>query len=273
MVRDVVRLADSVTRLGPEHAGAVVVTGSHGGLVAAAYLARAQVRAAIGNDAGRGLDDAGIAGLAALDRIGIAAAAVSHASARIGYAADTYARGVLSVCNGAARRCGVAVGMTCAQAAQRLAGAEWAQGSVDLPAESRIVLVAGADSLPAIIGLDSIGLVEAADAGQILVIGSHGALHGGDPDSALPVAAAGAFFHDAGRGPDNAGTTRLPVLACRGMPAVAVDYMTARIGDARSLWTSGLVSVVNAPAGALGVTSGMSVQHAAALIRERAPRR
>lgn len=44
-------LADSVTRLGPEHAGAVVITGSHGGLIAAGYLAAAQVRAAVANDA------------------------------------------------------------------------------------------------------------------------------------------------------------------------------------------------------------------------------
>ena len=51
-------LADTVTRLGGEHAGQVLVTGSHGGIIAAAYAAQARVRAAIFNDAGRGLDDA-----------------------------------------------------------------------------------------------------------------------------------------------------------------------------------------------------------------------
>ncbi|MFO1397164.1 MAG: hypothetical protein U1F48_08880 [Burkholderiales bacterium] len=263
------RLADSVTRLGPAHAGAVVVTGSHGGLIAAAYLAQAGVRAAVVHDAGRGADDAGVAGLAALDHIGIAAAAVSHASARIGDATDTYARGVISACNDAARRCGVTPGMTCADAANRLAQATLVRGTIELPAETRVVLVPATVGAPAIIGLDSIGLVDDADAGQVLVIGSHGALHGGDPATALPVAAAGAFFHDAGRGRDDAGVSRLPVLESRGIPAAAVDYRTARIGDARSLWDTGLLSVVNACAHARGAESGMTVREAAQLFRSR----
>lgn len=266
-------LADSVTRLGPEHAGAVVITGSHGGLIAAGYLAAAQVRAAIANDAGRGLDDAGIAGLAALDRIGVAAAAVSHASARIGDAGDTYARGVVTVCNAAARRCGVDAGMTCAQAAAWLATAAWGRGRVEMPAETRITFEPGAGGAPAIIGLDSIGLVTDNDAGQVLVIGSHGALHGGDPDTALPVAAAGAFFHDAGRGRDDAGVTRLPVLAARGIPAAAADYRSARIGDARSLWGTGIVSAVNSRALEAGIAAGMTVRDAARRLREDTLRR
>lgn len=263
-------LADSVTRLTPEHAGRVVVTGSHGGLVAAAYLASAHVRAAIANDAGRGRDDAGVAGLAALDRIGIAAAAVSHASARIGDAGETLRRGVVAVCNEAARRCGVHDGMTCAQAAERLAHADWVRGTIELPVEARVTFEPGSGTLPAIVGLDSIGMVTDADAGQVLVIGSHGALHGGDLETALPVAAAGAFFHDAGRGPDDAGVTRLPVLAARGVPAAAVDFCSARIGDARSLWETGIVSVVNARARALGVVPGVDVRAAAQLMRRSA---
>ena len=95
-------LADSVTRLAAEHAGHVVVTGSHGGMIAASYVARARIRAAAFNDAGCGCDDAGIAGLAALDGIGIAAFAVAHTSARIGDAADSLAHGIVSACNGAA---------------------------------------------------------------------------------------------------------------------------------------------------------------------------
>ena len=46
-------------------------------------------------------------------------------------------------------------------------------------------------------GLDSVGLVRDEDAGRILVIGSHGGLHGGRPESALPVDACAALFHDA----------------------------------------------------------------------------
>jgi hypothetical protein len=36
---------------------------------------------------------------------------------------------------------------------------------------------------------------------------------------------------------------RLPVLAARGIPAATVDYRSARIGDARSLWETGVLRV------------------------------
>jgi hypothetical protein len=39
-----------------------------------------------------------------------------------------------------------------------------------------------------------------------------------------------------------------------------VDGSTARIGDGRSLWDSGVLSFVNAPAAALGARPGMRVQ-------------
>ena len=110
--------------------------------------------------------------------------------------------------------------------------------------------------------LDSIGLVEASDTGCALVIGSHGGLHGGDPRTALPVDARVALFHDAGRGRDDAGTTRLVVLASRGVAAGTVDYRTARIGDARSMWERGVLSCVNAPLASFDVREGMTVQQA-----------
>ena len=55
--------ADSITRIGPEAKGAVVVNGSHGGVYAAYVAAKLGVAAAIFNDAGIGRDEAGIAGL------------------------------------------------------------------------------------------------------------------------------------------------------------------------------------------------------------------
>ena len=69
-------LRDSVTATEPGDAGAVLVTGSHGGVYAANLAARARVRAANFNDAGPGKDKAGIAGLAALQDLGMAAAGV-----------------------------------------------------------------------------------------------------------------------------------------------------------------------------------------------------
>jgi hypothetical protein len=266
-------VADTVTCLADRHAHCVLVTGSHGGIIAAHYAARARVRAAIFNDAGGGCEGAGIAGLAWLEALGIAAAAVSHATARIADAHDSLAHGVVSHANAIAASLGVAPGLSCAMAAQRLQKAAPATPSVpDLPGgDGRWILAPASGEGVEVAGLDSIGAVVPGDAGRVLVIGSHGGLHGGDPASALPVEARAAFFHDAGVGKDGAGITRLPVLAQRGLPAGTVDYRTARIGDARSLWATGVLSHVNAPLAALGVAPGTRVQAACCRVRGLQP--
>jgi hypothetical protein len=240
--------AESVTQLG-DVAGKVLVAGSHGGRVAAAYAAKARVRAVIFNDAGIGKDEAGVAGLAWLETIGLAAAAVSHASACIGDGKDMLARGIVSRVNRPAQNVGVAPGMRCHDAAVRLLAARPAAGELEGRAEGRYALADG------VVGVDSIGMVEPGDAGLLLVIGSHGALHGGRPESALPVDAAFAAFNDAG-----GAVSRLPVLAGRGIAAVAVDCMSARIGDARSMWETGVVTTVNETAARLGIRPGMSLR-------------
>src|SRR3954471_17387577 len=90
-----VLIADSITRVGDEAKGAVVVNGSHGGVYAAYVAAKLGVAAAIFNDAGIGREEAGIAGLDYLAQLGIPGAAVSHMTARIGDGADMMARGVV----------------------------------------------------------------------------------------------------------------------------------------------------------------------------------
>jgi len=251
--------ADSVTELESVAAsGAVLVAGSHGGIVAARYAARAGVRAVILHDAGFGKDDAGVAGLAWLEGLGVPAAAVSHASARIADGADMLARGTISRANSHARALGVAAGMPCRDAAVRLLGAALpAKHSVRGEMEGRYELARG------VVGLDSVGLADAGDAGKVLVIGSHAALHGGRTDSALPVDAALAFFHEGG-----SDCSRLPALEARGVAAAAVAGSSARIGDARSLWESGVVSSVNRSARDAGIVAGMSVRDAVRAVRE-----
>lgn len=257
-------LADTVTALDARHRGCVLVAGSHGGVIAAHLAAAAGVRAVVFNDAGGGQDDAGFAGLAWLDAIGVAAATVAHTSARIADAVDTFACGAISHANASAAACGVKPGMDCKEAAAALRDARRARMSPPPCAEARALLRAADVEWPAVWGLDSIGKLLPEDAGRILVVGSHGGLHGGRPETALPVDAAAAIFHDAGRGKDGASLTRLPVLAARGMPAATVDYRTARIGDARSMWETGVLSVVNEVAMAHGWREGMRVQDAVA---------
>ena len=260
--------AESVTALGEQARGAVLVAGSHGGVIAAYLAAVAGARAVILNDAGVGKDAAGIAGLAYLDAIGMAAVTVAHGSARIGDGADALARGVVSHCNLAAAKLGVACGMPCREAAALLERAPVPSATPPAYAEGRYLL-SRSPGRPDVWGLDSVGKVAPADAGCILVVGSHGALHGGRPESALSVAALGAVFNDAGLGADRAGITRLPVLAGRGVAAASVDCFSARIGDARSMWATGILSHVNRIAAGRGIRPGMPVTAFAAHLGAR----
>jgi len=252
-------LLDSVTRAGAEARGRVLVTGSHGGRITAALALAAGARAAVFHDAGVGLEGAGIGGLGWLEGHGMAAATVDHRSAPIGQAGAMLAAGVISHANAGARACGVAPGMPCAEAAARLAAAPMPTSTAEVPAEARAVLnPAGARRR--LVLADSASLVRPEDAGQVVVTGSHGALFGTDPANALKADAFLALFNDAGGGP---GTTRLPVLAARGVAAATVAAATARIGQARSTWHDGVISACNPQAEALGAHPG---QRAADLV-------
>lgn len=110
------RIVDSVTELGPADAGCLAVTGSHGGLSSARFACATRPLLAVFNDAGIGRDGAGVAGLALLQREGLAACAVSHVSARIGEARSTLEDGVVSHANALAAALGVAVGQGCRDA-------------------------------------------------------------------------------------------------------------------------------------------------------------
>jgi hypothetical protein len=261
--------AESVTRL-EDVAGKVLVAGSHGGVIAAWYGAKAGAHALVLNDAGVGKDRAGIAGLLYLEEIGMAAAAVDCTSARIGDGADMLARGVISHANAYAALCGVAAGQACRDAAERMRSASPPRSGPPPYAEGRWRLAGGpreAGGAPEVWALDSLGKIEPQDAGRILVIGSHGALLGGRRESALGVDAVAAVFNDAGVGADHIGITHLPVLAARGIPAATVDCMSARIGDGRSMCESGLISYTNAVAAQMGVLRGITVQAFVELIR------
>src|SRR5215472_11188106 len=94
-----VLIFDSVVKLPAEADGAVVIGGSHAAVYAAYMSAKHGCRAAIHHDAGIGKDEAGVAGLAYADRLGMAMAAVATASARIGDGQDLYARGLISRAN------------------------------------------------------------------------------------------------------------------------------------------------------------------------------
>ena len=107
------RIVDSITELRPIDAGCLAVSGSHGGMSSARYALAARPLLSVFNDAGVGLDNAGIKALPWLQEHELAACAVAHTSARIGEAESTLATGVVSHANPLAQALGVRPGLPC----------------------------------------------------------------------------------------------------------------------------------------------------------------
>lgn len=243
----------TVTKLGPETAGSVLVGGSHAAIYTTYLTLKAGARAAIQNDAAFGRDQAGIAGLAWGEQFGFAMAAVDARSARIGDGADMLQRGKISAVNRYAAACKLQPGMPCSEAADLLRSAA---GPMALPApmlETRSeATLPGASRT--IVMVDSIALAREGDAGGIVVSGSHG----GTPSDgyAAKVGMQLVLFNDAGFGAEYAGIAALALLERKGIAAAAVSAFTARIGDGRSTYADGIVSAANARALALGAVIG-----------------
>lgn len=102
---------DSVSLVGPNDAGDIVISASHGALLkeAPSWGNRPDVLAAVFNDAGSEYPTR----LPDLDTRGIAGATVTAESARIGDAMSTYEDGIISHVNEMARNAGATPGMTC----------------------------------------------------------------------------------------------------------------------------------------------------------------
>jgi hypothetical protein len=114
------RLVDSITELGAHDEGCIAISGSHGGISSARYALAARSLLSVFNDAGGGLNDAGLAALAFLQEHGLAACTVAHHSARIGEARSTLATGMINHVNGCATTFGIQAGWTCQQAADTI---------------------------------------------------------------------------------------------------------------------------------------------------------
>ena len=141
-------------------------------------------------------------------------------------AADTLARGVvIAFANRGGRALGVVAGMPCREAADRLRGAPLPAATLRRAGRMRARCSRPATARGADRGRSTrSALSTLRDAGAVLVIGSHGALHGGDPASALRVDAAGGVLSRC-----RAAGATMPVLAPAG-PRCARH----RRGDGRS---------------------------------------
>lgn len=243
----------TVTQLGPETKGAVVIGGSHAAVFTTYLTVKAGALAAIQHDAGIGWEAAGVGGLQWSEQFGFAMAAVAASSARIGDGDDMLRRGIISRANRFAEQCGVAAGMPCTEAADLLCEATPPSGSPDAITETRAEIEIDA-SMPAVIAVDSVALCVEADRGRIVATGSHGGAPSAGYASKFRLKVV--LFNDAAFGADYSGIAALPQLNANGIAAAAVSAFTARIGDGRSTLNDGVVSAANDLAMSLGAEIG-----------------
>jgi hypothetical protein len=124
---------DAAPMLVDSDAGAIAITGSHAALFRGRPdgLIAPAVHAVFFNDAGVGLDSAGIARLPLLDERRIIAGTVSAASAPIGQSRAILKHGILSHLNQTARSAGAQVGMPLRDFVLKLSGATAMPGYSD----------------------------------------------------------------------------------------------------------------------------------------------
>jgi len=106
--------------------------------------------------------------------------------------------------------------------------------------------------------LDSVTEGGEEQTGAIVVTGSHGGRSAAR--YALAYRPLLVVFNDAGIGKDEAGVAGLEILEEAGIAAAAVAHTSARIGEARDTWESGVLSRVNEVARALGLRPGARVR-------------
>lgn len=253
------RFYDSITDADADAQGRIGISGSHGGMFAAACASRAGLRAVVLNDAGIGLHDAGIAGVQALADQGMAACAVDCMSAEIGSAQDSFDNGIISYANPVAQTLGIRAGQSVRDAAKRLIKATEPVGIMDsVPESSSVVTVHRLE----VLSVDSASLITPRDAGRIIVTGSHGGLIGGNPARACKAEARFVSFSDAGIGKNEIGLSRLPALDKRTIAAVTLDCHSCEIGNSASALETGVVSAANQTAIDYGICAGMTLKDA-----------
>jgi len=251
-------VTDSVTMLGADARGRAAIAASHGGIYAAYLAAKAGLKAVILSDGGVGRERAGVGGLAYLATMGVPAAAIGHRSARIGDGVDCAKRGIISYVNEPASAVGIRAGMHASVALDLLAASELAASPMPAPQEETRRRVAEAEAGGiAVLALDSASLVEPGDTGAVVLTGSHGALLGGRPETAMKVAVFAAVFNDADRGMEDCGMSRLPALDKRGIAGATVSAWSARIGDGLSTYQDGIITAVNDKAARCGGEIGI----------------
>lgn len=257
-------VTDTITILVPEDEGAVVVSGSHGGVSSAQFVLGRSLAGVLFNDAGIGKDDAGIAGLGILDEVGLPTAAVDHRSAMVGLGTDTWHAGIISHVNRSAARAGLEPGQSVAMAAALLSHGIVVSTSGKPSTLNRQACLVGSVE---VVLIDSVSMLRANDRNAIVVSGSHGGSVSAEFASRhrpkLTV------FNDAGLGKNDAGCGVLASLSASGLAAATVDCHSGRIGDPADMLASGIISRSNPQAAEFGFLPGRGLAEAIAACADR----
>jgi hypothetical protein len=239
--------------------GQVLISGSYGGEYNAYHAGKWGIRGVVLNDAGVGKHSAGIRGLEYLDRVELAAATADANTCHIGDGDHMLSFGRVSFVNRSAARWGCKVGDTVRRCAEAMCSAPVASSAMPLISGGRRYTISDVPGEPAVVCLDAAPMLDEADAGRIVITGSHAALFRGKPDEVVRPNVRAIFFSDAGVGMDGAGIARLPMLAERGIVAGTASAASAEIGDSRSIYGEGVLSYVNVEATRLGGRPGLRV--------------
>jgi len=258
---DRIVVVDSLTqcdeRLTPRD---VVVAGSFAGALAFGFALERGVRGLVAHAAGVGRDRAGISGLPVADSLGVPAAAVATASARLGDGWSVWSDGVIAHVNARAAALGVAGEQPAATAARAMLAAPPGRPSATPLVNRRPRVVTEIDGGRVVL-VDSMSFAEPAHERDVLCAGSHGGRV--NVERLLSVRPRGALFNDGGGARDGSGVSGLAALDAVGVAAACVDAMSARIGDPASTYADGVVSAVNQTAWRVGVEVGQPAVEAA----------
>src|SRR6201999_3827420 len=123
---------------------------------------------------------------------------------------DMLANGIISHVNRAAAALGCRVGQTVQDCAALMRAGPIVHSDLAMVSGGQRTLISDLPGQPKVVCLDAAPMLTPADAGAIVVTGSHAALFRGRPDSVVSVDVRAIFFSDAGIGKNQAGIRRLP---------------------------------------------------------------
>ncbi len=235
----------------------VVVHAAYMAAPVATPLLRRGFRGFIGVDAGIGRNEAGIGGLPLADQHDVPAAAVSVYSCDMCAGASVWADGVISSANAHAAALGVQPGQGTAEAAALLLRAPPGQARDlrgSLP-DTDFPLRPGADCR--VFGCWSMSLVHGERARDAFCVGTPVNTTMTTYVYRYGIRPAGIIGSDGGFGRHRMAVAGLPVLQAMGIACAAVSHLSADLGDPRSVYQDGRISLVNALARGAGVVLDM----------------